>query len=77
MRPAWSAGSWPSTRKPVCPSSHDVAQTADGRGHDGRTARLGLEGDQPEGLRSGGHEHHVGGGVEVGQPRLRLAAGRA
>ena len=49
----------------------DEPQSPDGGGDHRRPARLRLERHQAEGLRPGGHEHHVRGGVHVGQARLR------
>ena len=51
-------GSWPCTRKPVCPSPHGHRQPADRRGEHRGAGRLRLYGDQPEGLAVGGHDQH-------------------
>jgi hypothetical protein len=42
-------------------------QAADPAGHDWRAARLRLDGDQAEGLRVTGHDHHVGRPVQIRQ----------
>ncbi len=42
-------------------------QATDGRGHDRRAACLGLDGDQPEGLRVRRHDRDVGGAVPLDQ----------